>query len=85
MVGYYRRLKEGKGRGEALRQVQLEMLKEVKRRHPYYWASFIQSGEWANLNGNDRERGIYHCYVLCTPHTPLARISSQRAICYMPV
>ena len=20
--------------------------------HPYYWASFIQSGEWANLQGN---------------------------------
>ena len=19
--------------------------------HPYYWASFIQSGEWANLKG----------------------------------
>ena len=21
------------------------------RRHPYYWASFIQSGEWAPLDG----------------------------------
>jgi CHAT domain-containing protein/Flp pilus assembly protein TadD len=51
MVAYYRKLKEGKGRGEALRQVQLEMLKQVRRRHPYYWASFIQSGEWANLDG----------------------------------
>jgi CHAT domain-containing protein len=51
MVAYYRRLKEGEGRGEALRQVQLEMLRDVKRRHPYYWASFIQSGEWANLDG----------------------------------
>jgi CHAT domain-containing protein/Tfp pilus assembly protein PilF len=51
MVDYYRRLKQGKGRGEALRQVQLEMLKDVKSRHPYYWASFIQSGEWANLDG----------------------------------
>jgi CHAT domain-containing protein len=27
------------------------MLKNVNRRHPYYWASFIQSGEWANLDG----------------------------------
>jgi CHAT domain-containing protein/ribosomal protein S7 len=51
MVAYYRKLKEGEGRGEALRQVQLEMLKHVRRRHPYYWASFIQSGEWANLDG----------------------------------
>jgi CHAT domain-containing protein/Tfp pilus assembly protein PilF len=49
MVAYYGRLKQGQGRGEALRRVQLEMLKSVNRRHPYYWASFIQSGEWANL------------------------------------
>jgi len=21
------------------------------RSHPYYWASFIQSGEWGNLEG----------------------------------
>jgi CHAT domain-containing protein/Tfp pilus assembly protein PilF len=51
MVAYYRRLRQGQGRGDALRQAQLEMLKDVKRRHPYYWASFIQSGEWANLKG----------------------------------
>jgi CHAT domain-containing protein/Flp pilus assembly protein TadD len=52
MVAYYRRLKDGEGRGEALRQAQLEMLRSVKRRHPYYWASFIQSGEWADLDGH---------------------------------
>lgn len=23
--------------------------------HPYYWASFIQSGEWANLQGQRKE------------------------------
>jgi tetratricopeptide (TPR) repeat protein len=51
MVAYYGRLKQGQGRGDALRRVQLEMLKGVNRRHPYYWASFIQSGEWANLEG----------------------------------
>jgi CHAT domain-containing protein/tetratricopeptide (TPR) repeat protein len=49
MVSYYRMLQQGQGRGEALRRVQLEMLKKMKWRHPYYWASFIQSGEWANL------------------------------------
>jgi tetratricopeptide (TPR) repeat protein len=51
MVDYYRRLQRGEGRGEALRQVQLQMLRNPKRQHPYYWASFIQSGEWANLDG----------------------------------
>jgi CHAT domain-containing protein len=44
-------LNQGQGRGEALRRVQLDMLKKMNRRHPYYWASFIQSGEWANLDG----------------------------------
>jgi len=55
MVAYYRRLRQGQGRGSALRQAQLEMFKDVKRRHPYYWASFILSGEWANLEG-EREK-----------------------------
>ena len=51
MIGYYKGLKQGQGRGEALRQVQLSMLKHKGRKHPFYWASFIQSGEWANLEG----------------------------------
>jgi CHAT domain-containing protein len=51
MTNYYKNLKQGMGRGAALRQVQLEMLKHQDRQHPFYWASFIQSGEWANLNG----------------------------------
>lgn len=51
MIGYYKLLTKGQGRGEALRQVQLEMLRNKSHRHPYYWASFIQTGEWANLEG----------------------------------
>ncbi|MBX7222898.1 MAG: CHAT domain-containing protein [Blastocatellia bacterium] len=51
MIAYYTRLKAGEGRSEALRNVQLRLLKDPKRQHPYYWASFIQSGEWANLAG----------------------------------
>ena len=51
MVGYYRALIRGQGRDEALRQVQLQILRGKSRAHPYYWASFIQSGEWANLEG----------------------------------
>ncbi|HEX6622327.1 MAG TPA: CHAT domain-containing protein, partial [Pyrinomonadaceae bacterium] len=67
MVAYYKRLQAGEGRTEALRQVQLEMIKgrsaaardhtrglsgasmgaaATDRSHPFYWASFIQSGEW---------------------------------------
>jgi CHAT domain-containing protein/Tfp pilus assembly protein PilF len=51
MTEYYARLKKNLGRGEALRQAQLAMLKRKGRHHPFYWASFIQSGEWANLDG----------------------------------
>lgn len=51
MTSYYKNLKAGEGRGAALRQVKLEMLKRSSRQHPFYWASFIQSGEWANLDG----------------------------------
>src|SRR5215831_1119233 len=51
MVGYYTGLQRGEGRLEALRNVQLQMLRSGERRHPYYWAGFIQSGEWANLEG----------------------------------
>jgi CHAT domain-containing protein len=51
MIEYYKALQRGEGRGEALRQVQLRMLRSKDRNHPFYWASFIQSGEWANLEG----------------------------------
>ncbi|MDT7778630.1 MAG: hypothetical protein QOC99_1142 [Acidobacteriota bacterium] len=51
MTSYYRNLKQGLGRGAALRQVQLDMLRRDPLLHPFYWANFIQSGEWANLAG----------------------------------
>ncbi len=51
MTTYYGNLRQGMGRGAALRQVQLAMLTHNKQLHPFYWANFIQSGEWANLDG----------------------------------
>jgi CHAT domain-containing protein/Tfp pilus assembly protein PilF len=52
MIPYYKALQQGEGRSEALRQVQLRILRERRRsRHPFYWAAFIQSGEWTNLDG----------------------------------
>jgi CHAT domain-containing protein len=50
MSGYYRNLKQGLGRGESLRRVQLAMLRKPGQRHPFYWASFIQAGEWSALD-----------------------------------
>jgi CHAT domain-containing protein len=51
MVTYYAGLRNGLGRGEALRQAKLSMIERKVRQHPFYWASFIQSGEWARLDG----------------------------------
>jgi CHAT domain-containing protein/Tfp pilus assembly protein PilF len=72
MADYYKRLQAGEGRSEALRQVQLAMIKGgaqstasdrqrgigieprkalQDRSHPFYWASFIQSGDWRSLAG----------------------------------
>jgi CHAT domain-containing protein/peptidoglycan hydrolase-like protein with peptidoglycan-binding domain len=51
MIAYYQALQAGQGRGEAMRQVQIKMRDNPKRQHPYYWAGFIVSGEWANLEG----------------------------------
>jgi CHAT domain-containing protein/Tfp pilus assembly protein PilF len=54
MIGYYEGLTRNLGRGESLRRVQLRMLRGGTRNHPYYWASFIQAGEWADLRGERR-------------------------------
>jgi len=51
MGDYYRGLKDGFGRGSALQRAQLAMMSRTTRTHPYYWASFIQAGEWASLDG----------------------------------
>lgn len=69
MVSYYKRLRAGEGRTEALRRVQLEMLRggarkqagaqrglsgslgaTADRSHPYFWAAFIQSGDWRPMD-----------------------------------
>jgi CHAT domain-containing protein/Tfp pilus assembly protein PilF len=49
MIAYYQRLLSGEARADALRNVQLAFLKERARAHPFYWASFIQSGDWRRL------------------------------------
>jgi len=50
MIAYYQRLRAHEGRAEALRNVQLAMLRGPGNRvHPFYWASFIESGDWRRL------------------------------------
>ncbi|WP_170319967.1 CHAT domain-containing tetratricopeptide repeat protein [Polyangium spumosum] len=50
MEAYYEKLLAGVGRVEALRQSQIEMLERPDRAHPFYWASFIASGNDAPLD-----------------------------------
>jgi hypothetical protein len=54
MEAYYQRLKDGAGRSEAMRGVQLAMLADPATAHPNLWASFIVSGEWRTLEGAPR-------------------------------
>jgi CHAT domain-containing protein len=50
MTAYYAGLKDGRGRGDALRLAQLSMMKREGRKHPFYWASFVQAGDWTSLD-----------------------------------
>jgi CHAT domain-containing protein len=50
MAAFYASLGAGDGRGDALRQAKLAMLKQKRRQHPFYWAGFILSGQWTGLD-----------------------------------
>ncbi|NEO73418.1 MAG: CHAT domain-containing protein [Moorea sp. SIO3H5] len=58
MLAYYQRLlDQNMGRSEALRETQLQMLKDQRYQHPYYWASFIVSGNWRPMKTVGTLRG----------------------------
>src|SRR5262249_56165097 len=44
MVDFYQALRRGEGRSEALRNAQLNLLRDPKLSHPAYRPSFIQPG-----------------------------------------
>ncbi|MCU0549545.1 MAG: CHAT domain-containing protein [Leptolyngbya sp. Prado105] len=46
MSEFYKALKEGKTKAEALRAAQIALLKNPKTAHPYYWSAFILVGSW---------------------------------------
>jgi CHAT domain-containing protein len=50
MAAYYKLLKRGAGRSEAMRDVQLAMLSSSKTAHPNLWASFIVSGDYRPMD-----------------------------------
>jgi CHAT domain-containing protein/lipopolysaccharide biosynthesis regulator YciM len=49
MTRYYAGLTRGDGRAAALRRVQLAMLADKNRHHPFYWAGFIEAGDWTPI------------------------------------
>ena len=54
MEGFYARLKEGKGKAEALAETQKEFRESpvmAAYNHPYYWAAFQLSGDWGPVKG----------------------------------
>ncbi|MEO0868773.1 MAG: CHAT domain-containing protein [Cyanobacteria bacterium J06642_11] len=51
MQRYYQNLKAGMGRSAALRQTQVELMDDPQYSHPYYWAPFIFSGNWQQIEG----------------------------------
>ena len=46
MVEFYKALKEGKSKSQALAQAQRRLLAQEKYRHPFYWAPFVLIGDW---------------------------------------
>ncbi len=44
MVGFYRHLKDGKTKAEALRQAALKLINDRRYEEPIYWASFVVAG-----------------------------------------
>jgi CHAT domain-containing protein len=49
MVSYYKKLGRGSGRSESLREAQLKLARHRATEHPFYWASFIPSGRWDDV------------------------------------
>ena len=52
MREYYDELARGTGRAEAIRQAKLQLLRQPRYAHPYYWAAFILAGDWTPLHKN---------------------------------
>ncbi|MBD6620642.1 CHAT domain-containing protein [Komarekiella sp. 'clone 1'] len=46
MEEFYKGLRNGLTKAEALRQAQLALMKNPKYTHPYYWAPFLLVGSW---------------------------------------
>lgn len=57
MTNFYKNLSEGQAKDEALRNAKLSYLESAppSRRHPYYWATFIATGDMSPLDLKDNK------------------------------
>ena len=46
MESFYTKLKEGKGKAEAMKETKLEMRNIEMWENPKYWAAFVLTGDW---------------------------------------
>jgi len=46
MEKFYGNLKSGQGKGKALQNAAISMMKGGTHTHPYHWASFVLFGDW---------------------------------------
>ena len=46
MTRFYRELKDGKPKGEALRNAQMEVKSDSRYAHPYFWSGFLLFGDY---------------------------------------
>ena len=51
MIGIYRRLGQGGGRADSLREAQLALAQDPRTAHPFYWAGFVAVGDFTSLGG----------------------------------
>ncbi|MEO1054889.1 MAG: CHAT domain-containing tetratricopeptide repeat protein [Bacteroidota bacterium] len=63
---FYRELKKGKGKSEALRQAKLEFLENADdiKSHPFYWGSFYIQGDNSPITFRDTSWANYYWYLV---------------------
>lgn len=66
MVSFYKNLKKGQNKSQALQQAKLDYLKNTKiekLQHPFYWAGFVLSGDNAPIHFSEPiwQRPIFYC------------------------
>jgi CHAT domain-containing protein len=53
MTDYYRRLKAGGGRSDALREAQIALMARSQYEHPFFWAAYFASGDQRSLEARE--------------------------------